>query len=162
MIQDEHRSLMSHVEGLRSVAEVVGEVSPGLLRQGVDDAYRFLTELLIPHADAEERGVYPAVTKILGSDLATEGMIRDHAEVKRLAAALGDLKRQLDLDPLTEQTARDLRRTLYGLYALVRLHFTKEEETLLPLLEAHLSPEQVKQIFRAMETPPPSPAREER
>jgi hypothetical protein len=40
---------------------------------------------------------------------------------------------------------------LYGLYALVTLHFAKEEELYLPLLDARLSPEAARGMFEAME-----------
>jgi hypothetical protein len=40
---------------------------------------------------------------------------------------------------------------LYGLYALVKVHFAKEEEVYLPILEERLSPEEAKEMFEAME-----------
>jgi hypothetical protein len=46
----------------------------------------------------------------------------------------------------------DLRRVLYGLYALVAVHFAKEEEVYLPLLDARLTTEEVAALFRDMET----------
>jgi iron-sulfur cluster repair protein YtfE (RIC family) len=45
---------------------------------------------------------------------------------------------------------RALQRALYGLYAVVRLHFAKEEEVYLPVLDAGLSPEDATEMFRAM------------
>ena len=40
---------------------------------------------------------------------------------------------------------------LYGLYALIDLHFAKEEEVYLPILDAHLSAEQAAELFHNME-----------
>lgn len=54
------------------------------------------------------------------------------------------------LDSLTETQERQLRRILYGLYALVQLHFNKEEEIYLPLLDAQLSPEEGQALFASM------------
>jgi hypothetical protein len=45
---------------------------------------------------------------------------------------------------------RELQRTLYGLYAIIRLHFAKEEEVYLPLLDAGLTPAEADDMFRAM------------
>jgi hemerythrin-like domain-containing protein len=40
---------------------------------------------------------------------------------------------------------------LYGLYTLVRVHFTKEEEVYLPLLDRSLSDDEAKAMFESME-----------
>ena len=40
---------------------------------------------------------------------------------------------------------------LYGLYALVKVHFAKEEEVYLPMLDARLAPQEAQKMFRAME-----------
>ena len=47
--------------------------------------------------------------------------------------------------------ANALRRVLYGLYALVKVHFAKEEEVYLPLLDARLTPGEAHAMFEAME-----------
>jgi hypothetical protein len=46
---------------------------------------------------------------------------------------------------------RELRRVLYGLFALVELHFAKEEEVYLPILDANLTAEQAADLFHKME-----------
>jgi len=40
---------------------------------------------------------------------------------------------------------------LYGLYTLVKVHFAKEEEVYLPLLDANLTPDEAIEMFEAME-----------
>ena len=40
---------------------------------------------------------------------------------------------------------------LYGLYAIVKVHFAKEEEIYLPILEARLTPEEAARMFEEME-----------
>jgi hypothetical protein len=40
---------------------------------------------------------------------------------------------------------------LYGLYALVKVHFAKEEEVYLPLLDARLTTGEAHAMFEAME-----------
>ena len=47
--------------------------------------------------------------------------------------------------------AKALRRVLYGLYALVKVHFAKEEEVYLSILDARLTPEEAHRMFEAME-----------
>jgi iron-sulfur cluster repair protein YtfE (RIC family) len=78
-------------------------------------------------------------------------MSRDHVEVGRLTEELGKLRERLASSGLSSDTAEALRRILYGLYTLVTLHFAKEEEIYLPLLEAHLTQSEAQAVFQAME-----------
>lgn len=59
-------------------------------------------------------------------------MSRDHEEVGRLAADLRDLRARLAAGDVGATLAADLRRVLYGLYALVRVHFAKEQHRSAP------------------------------
>ncbi len=52
---------------------------------------------------------------------------------------------------LTAGQAEAFRRVLYGLYTLVKLHFAKEEEVYLPLLDARLKPAEAQAMFANME-----------
>jgi hypothetical protein len=79
-------------------------------------------------------------------------MRRDHVEVVRLAEELGILRGQLAGATLSDAHAKALRRVLYGLYALVTVHFAKEEEIYLPLLDARLTADEAQHMFAAMET----------
>jgi hemerythrin-like domain-containing protein len=76
-------------------------------------------------------------------------MTRDHVEVARLTA---DLQRVRDSMRGVPDAAlqRELQRILYGLYAIIRLHFDKEEEVYLPLLDAGLALAEADDMFRAM------------
>jgi iron-sulfur cluster repair protein YtfE (RIC family) len=149
-LRDEHQQLVPHIEHLRAVADDVGEVPPDTLARHVGEAHRFLTEELIPHAEAEDAWLYPAVDRLLGDARATETMRRDHVEVGRLTAELGALGDRLLEHGLDSALARELRRVLYGLYALVSVHFAKEEEVYVPLLEEGLSAEEAHELFTAM------------
>jgi iron-sulfur cluster repair protein YtfE (RIC family) len=137
---------------LRTTADSVGEVAPEMLQRAVDEAYDFLARHLIPHAQAEERALYPMVQKVMGAAESTATMSRDHVEVGRLTEELSALRRQLaGAASITTPQVKALRRVLYGLYALVKVHFAKEEEVYLPLLDARLSPVQAQRMFEAME-----------
>ena len=106
---------------------------------------------LIPHAQAEDAALYPIVGRIMGAPEATATMRRDHAEVGRLTGELGALRARLAAGVAEEAVLRDLRRVLYGLYALVTVHFAKEEEVYLPLLDARLTADAATELFRDME-----------
>ncbi len=150
-LRDEHKELYPHVETLRLAADAVNESLTSSAHARIEDAYQFLTRQLIPHAQAEDKALYPAVQKAMGSPQATATMSRDHVEVGQLTEELGSLRVHKTQLTITSEQAKALRRVLYGLYALVKLHFSKEEEIYLPLLDANLSAKEAKEMFEQME-----------
>jgi iron-sulfur cluster repair protein YtfE (RIC family) len=151
-LRAEHKELLPQVESLRIAGECIHVhlFSPSI-REQVEIAYKFLTRELIPHAKAEDLALYPVVQKVMGAKEATATMSRDHLEVDRLTAELGDLLIKLDHAAITDEQANSMRRILFGLYALVKVHFAKEEEIYLPLLDARLSEKDAAAMFEAME-----------
>ena len=149
-LREEHKELIPHIEALLAAADAVDTDAPEALRAKVDASYEFLVHGLIPHAKAEERALYPVIGRLIGAPEATGTMSRDHVEVMRLADQLRDARKQLD-GPAPAAVRADLRRILYGLYALVHVHFAKEEEVYLPILDRGLSPEDARKMFETME-----------
>ena len=151
-LRDEHAALLPHVEELRTTADAVGSVTIEQLRAFVDDRLGFLVHHLIPHANAEDHALYPAVEEAFGARGVTATMSRDHVEVDRLTHELGLLREQMaEADDLDDALAHDLRRVLYGLLALLKVHFAKEEEIYVPLLEAALDAGEAAELFEQMD-----------
>lgn len=149
-LRDEHKDLYPHVTQLRDAADGVGVATAAETLAAVEQAHDFLAHHLIPHAQAEDAALYPVVARVMGAPEATATMRRDHVEVGRLVAELGGLRDRLAAGESGEAMQRDLRRVLYGLYAVVGLHFAKEEEYL-PLLDERLPEAEAREMFRAME-----------
>ena len=145
------RELLARLECLRTAAEAVGDVPHAVLQSRVARAVEFLTGELLPHADAEERGLYPEVARLMGAPESTQTMAEDHLEVARLTVELEVLESELGRSTLAPPVAQELRRILYGLYALIRAHLAKEEKVFLPMLERRLSRGEAARLFRAME-----------
>lgn len=145
-LRDEHKELIPHIDQILEVANSIPEASLEQIHNGVTEVYEFLAYHLIPHAQAEEAALYPAVQKVLGSSEATKTMSRDHVEVERYIEELAELR-----ESISPQNFKSLQRVLYGLYALIKVHFAKEEEVYLPILEQRLSPEEAREMFEAME-----------
>lgn len=150
-LRDEHLELLPHIERLRTIADAIGMASGESVRQGVEEAYAFLTQQLTPHALAEERVLYPTVGRLLGAPTATATMSRDHREIERLTRELASLRLQMAGTSMDEAEVLALRRVLYGLYALVAVHFAKEEDIYLPLLDSRLTAHEAQQMFVEME-----------
>lgn len=145
-LRDEHKELLPYINLLRTVADAVG-AEPST-EQGIEDTYLFLTHHLLPHAQAEEHALYPEIGALLKAPAATATMIREHQEIKKLTGELGAYRQK---SGLSESQNQDLRRILYSLYALVKVHLAEEEEIYLPLLDAHLTRESADQLFKNME-----------
>ena len=151
-LREEHRELLPHLTQIQAIADTIGTVPIASLRQEIDDIFAFLTHQLLPHAQAEERALYPVVGRLMGAPEATATMSRDHVEIKRLTEQLGELRSRLGNETLEVSQEHALRRVLYGLSALVAVHFAKEEEVYLPLLDTRLSPHEATSLFATMET----------
>jgi iron-sulfur cluster repair protein YtfE (RIC family) len=150
-LREEHQELLPQIERLHAVADLVGDASAETLRHAVDEVYAFLTQHLIPHAHAEDAALYPVVGKLMGAAQATATMSRDHVEVGRLTDELAAVRSEIATSYPDERQAKALRRVLYGLYALIKVHFAKEEEIYVPLLEARLTSDEARELFAAME-----------
>lgn len=114
---------------LREAAQQVsaGDRSAGLQTLRIADD--FLQDTLLPHEDAEDKALYPALAGRLGGPEATATMSRMHGEIHRLAQRLHSHRGMADAaGAVTDEQSDDLLACLYGLYALLCLHFVQEEE----------------------------------
>lgn len=140
-IHREHNTLRPHVELIRVAADAVGEVPLPILRDLTNTVLGFLVRELIPHAREEREVLYKTIEQATQAPGSTATMDREHLEVSKLTDQLGDLHALTVAESeLSDRTIRDLRRVLYGLYAIVNLHFLKEEEIYVDVLEHRLSP----------------------
>jgi hemerythrin-like domain-containing protein len=150
-LRDEHKELFPYVEILRQAGDLINESLTSQAQDRIESAYDFLTRQLLPHAQAEEKVLYPVVQKVMGAAQATATMSLDHAEVANLTEELGTLRVHRSQLSITSIQAMALRRVLYGLYTLVKVHFAKEEEVYLPLLDAKLTANEAHEMFEKME-----------
>ena len=134
----EHGLLLPDVDRLRAVADRLDELPPREARSALTELRRFLEERLVPHEQTEDAAMYPLVARAIGGEDPTAAMSRAHLEIAHLVRLFGRLVDELPPgggEPLLTDDLRDLRRALYGLHAILRLHFAQEEEQYLPLLE---------------------------
>jgi len=81
-LREEHDEFRPLVEESRATADRIVCESPSGLSDEVDRQIEktklFLRRQLLPHAEVEERALYPVVAKILGGANSTESMSHDH------------------------------------------------------------------------------------
>ena len=89
----------------------------------------------MPHERADEAELMPLVARALG-DPATTTMRRTHAEIEHQVSRLRRLLDGIDPGAVSPEDVTELRRLLYGLYAVCRLHNSQEEEGAFALVPA--------------------------
>ena len=124
----EHRAFASELQRIRSVADRVEDLTPAEARSELRAVRTFLVETLPRHEEDEEAAVYPVLATLMGGEDPMSSMARAHVEISHLARIYGRLLDQMPEEGPTADDMTDLRRVLYGLYAILRLHFAQEEE----------------------------------
>ena len=88
----------------------------------------FLGRELLPHERDEQETAYPELVRLLGNEDPTGPLIHTHHQIARLTRLYTRLVEQLDASGPRPADLADLRRALYGLHAVLVLHFAQEEE----------------------------------
>lgn len=146
--RDEHVGIRKHLEEASvwagDIEKKNGKDRDALKRKVVE----FFKSHIVPHAEWEEKVLYPAVDKraAKGPNPFTATMRYEHKIVGRWAD-------ELDSQEVSSaEGARKFVRKADRLIGLIDAHFQEEEEVLLPILDKTLSKEQFeKEIMRHSE-----------
>ncbi len=132
----EHDVLRDTIGLLRDSADRLATGTDALPLESLTAVHTLLVDRILPHEEAEETQLYPALARPLGSSEATATMSRMHAEIRRLADRIGThLAEAQSAGAIQPDQVDDLLACLYGLYTLLRLHFVQEEENYFTLAE---------------------------
>ncbi|WP_332839065.1 heavy metal translocating P-type ATPase [Nocardia bovistercoris] len=128
----EHERLHAARASVKTAAESLAHGPGPEVDTAVRRALELLTADVLPHEHAEETELYPALTDYLRDPEAMVTMSREHTEIQRL---VDRIRRHLDSAPtgVRADQIEDLRATLYGLDAILTLHFAQEDEALFTL-----------------------------
>ncbi|WP_370500703.1 heavy metal translocating P-type ATPase [Mycolicibacterium sp. jd] len=132
----EHDELRDALGQIRDSADRLVENADATALRSVQQSYALLTDRILPHERAEEAQLYPALAAPLQSSEATATMSRTHAEIQRLSDRIGThVQLAESAGSIQPYQVDDLLACLYGLYALLRLHFVQEEENYFTLAQ---------------------------
>jgi heavy metal translocating P-type ATPase len=130
-LRAQHAAALPVVEEIRAVADRISARDPDLA-----PVRRLLVRLrtdLLAHERADQAGLVPLVARALGVP-ATYALTRTHAEIEHQVARLGRLIDDIPDDDVAPEDLVEVRRILYGLYGVLRLHNAQEDETAHSLL----------------------------
>lgn len=149
-IRAEHREILPHLEHLSALADEVPSLEPAEFRERLDGVLGFLRDVLLPHAGGEDATLYPVVDRVLRAvGGTTRTMSIDHRAV---GALIDELSAIAEAEP-TAASRRSAQRVLDGLDTLIHVHFDKEEEVYVPLLDL-LSPKEAEELEHALDAMP--------
>ena len=125
-----HARLMPHVDRLLTLAEMVGRVECAALHALYNEEYGFVAGQLIPHLETIEATLYDRLETLMGPRHTMAPMREEHETVRRLVAELGTYQVHEDECTWNEMEGLALRRSLYRLHALLKVHLAEEEQYL--------------------------------
>src|SRR5512133_532753 len=139
-LRTEHERLLDHAEHIRVAALELPTLSPEETRELIDRIVSFLRGPFAAYGESEARALYPHLNRLLHDPDATAGMKYDLDAIRRFADGLARAN--------VHDTAT-LQELLYGVHAIISVHFRKEDELYLPLLERERR-ERLEHVLRAM------------
>ena len=124
---EHHERLMHEVDRMPATGDLIGTAPATELRPRVDEMCAFLTGLLLPHMEATEEALYPELERMLQNRHSMTPMRREHGEIRQLVADLGRLQSILDEGRISTGDTVALRRIVFRLYALLKVHLAEEQ-----------------------------------
>jgi heavy metal translocating P-type ATPase len=131
----EHEMIRADIEELRAAADYLGRGQSADTMPRIGDIHRKLVDEVLPHEEAEDRQLYPALDKLLGGVDPTGAMSRAHVEIARQTRQLGVLLDDIGSGAPNPVDVAELQRLMYGLHAILRLHTIQEDESFLSLTD---------------------------
>ncbi len=129
----EHRALRPLLERLRDVADHAASLDAPKLERELNELEQELTSRLLPHEQNDSERLFPLVDRMIGKG-ATATLARAHLEIENQVAKLRGLTQELHERGAPRETVHEVQSVLYGLHAILTLHFAQEEEGYLALL----------------------------
>ncbi|HET9085373.1 MAG TPA: hemerythrin domain-containing protein [Candidatus Limnocylindrales bacterium] len=128
----EHVEMRRGVERILEVARL--HVSNDELSAAVIEVLHWVDHVLEPHAQWEDRWLYPEIDERLGTPWATKLMTFEHQQIREAAHDVVAARLALREHGSTAAVV-ELRGRLFALDAVLRAHMTREERFLIPLLD---------------------------
>ncbi len=118
--------------------------------RALEQECRFVTGQLVPHMEAIEGALYDRLEAVMDGRHSMAPMRDEHALLRRLITSLCGYRAEVLAGELTEAEAIGLRRVLYRLYTILKVHLA-EEEQYLAVLDHALDEDEKERLARGLE-----------
>jgi hemerythrin-like domain-containing protein len=123
---EHHERLLDHVNRIPEAADALLANTPEAACASIAEIRQFLDGTLLPHMAAAERALYPELERMFQNRHSMAPMRREHQRIRELVAEFGGLVDK-DRGSVTLGRVLVLRRVLFQLYALLKVHLAEEE-----------------------------------
>ena len=148
--QDHHALLLPHVDRLLDLAEMIGRVDCSAIHRVFDEEYAFVVGQLVPHMEAIERALYDRLEGLMDHRHSMAPMREEHVVMRRLIDELGRYRSHAEGCSWDSIEGLALRRALYRLHSILKVHLA-EEELYLGVLEQNLTDEEKDVLARGID-----------
>jgi len=129
------------VDRLPELAEMIGRATPEAFSQAFQEECSFIIGRLVPHMEAIESTRYGRLEQVMDGRHSMAPMRQEHERLRGLFESLCEYGELVAAEGLTEGDQVGLRRVLYRLYAMLKVHLA-EEDLYLGVLDRNLSAEE--------------------
>jgi iron-sulfur cluster repair protein YtfE (RIC family) len=148
--EDHHARLIPHVDRLLDLAEMVGTVDCTSIHAVFEDEYAFIVGQLVPHMEAIEGALYGRLEELMDGRHSMAPMRQEHVAMGRLVEELGRYREHAEGCRWSAIEGLALRRALYRLHAILKVHLA-EEELYLGVLDRNLSEAEKELLARGID-----------
>jgi hypothetical protein len=147
---EHHELIEPHVDRLPELAGMIGRATPETFSATFQEECSFIVGRLVPHMETIETTLYGRLEELMDGRHSMLPMRREHDQLRGLFGSLCEYAELVAARSMTQGDEIGLRRVLYRLFAMLKVHLA-EEELYLGVLEGSLSPEEQDALARGID-----------
>jgi hypothetical protein len=148
---EHHERLLERINRIPDMADALLTAKPDAALASIVEMRGFLAGTLLPHMEAAERALYPQLERMFQNRHSMAPMRREHDRIRELVGDFGGLVDK-DAGAISLGRTLALRRVLFSLYALLKVHLA-EEEAYLRIVERGVPEDVADAVTAALEHP---------
>jgi heavy metal translocating P-type ATPase len=134
-LRAEHDELIPRLSSIQDTADLLDTMTPSESIAALRSIEALLVNEVLPHESEDEKVIYPQLSMVLPGEDPMATMSRTHREIFHLVDLYQRQLADMGDDGPDPADLVDLRRVLYSIHAILRLHFEQEEELYFALQE---------------------------
>ena len=148
---EHHERISAALDELPTLADMLDQLPrPAEFETRFAAFCAFVQRTLEPHMEAVENSLYPELDRLLKDHHSMLQMRREHEDLRGLFERLRTFREAVEADALGPAGSVGLRRVLYRLYAVLKVHLAEEEEYM-RVLERKLTEDEQAELVRNLE-----------
>ena len=147
---EHHARIQMHVDRLPVLADEMGKVGIDAFIADFEAECAFISTQLMPHMEAIETSLYVELERLMAHRHSMDPMREEHARLRDLFGSLCHYRRSIERGEFEPDDEVALRRVLYRLYGLLKVHLA-EEEMYLTVVDREVSDLDKEVLTRALD-----------